>query len=114
MGQAAIQPLREQIGDFHVVGYIVDGSSIQALLVAEREPYPRIVGRVEFSRPGVLNQDALEALAFLSRSSPPIRLPKQVRGVRWAERRLIATVKHSGRTEEGALRSGVLQGLAVA
>ena len=36
------------------------------------------------------------------------------RGVRWVEPRLIATVKHFGRTGGGALRAGVLHTLAVA
>jgi hypothetical protein len=33
--------------------------------------------------------------------------------VRWVEPKLIATVKHFGRTGGGALRAGVLQRLAV-
>jgi hypothetical protein len=69
---------------------------------------------VEFSRPGVLNRDACEALAFLTRPQPCIFMPRPVRGVFWVEPRLIATVKHFGRTDSGALRAGVLQGLAVA
>ena len=74
----------------------------------------RLVGRVEFSRPGVLNRDACEALAFLTRPQPCIPMAKSVRGVCWVEPRLIATVKHFGRTDSGALRAGVLQGLVVA
>ena len=41
-------------------------------------------------------------------------MAKPVRGVCWVEPRLIATVKHFGRTDSGALRAGVLQGLVVA
>ena len=81
--------------------------------MAEPEPDLRIVGRIEFYLPGILNRDACAALAFLTRPSPCIRLSNNVRGV-LVEPRLIATVKHFGRTGGGALRAGVLQGLAVA
>jgi hypothetical protein len=60
----------------------------------------------------VLNDDAREALAFLTRSVPCVRLLVS-RSVRWTEPKLIATVQHFGRTSGGALRAGVLQALAV-
>ena len=99
---------------FPVVGYVPGGRSIEAILVAETTPAPRIVGRIEFARPGVLNRDACEALAYLTRPDPCIRLLKPVRGVRWVEPRLVATVRYFGRSGTGALKSGVLQGLTVA
>jgi bifunctional non-homologous end joining protein LigD len=102
-----------EVGAFPVVGYVPNGSRIAALLVADSNP-TRLVGRVEFSRPGVLNRHACEALAFLTRPQPCIPMAKRVRGVCWVEPRLIATVKHFGRTDSGALRAGVLQGLVVA
>jgi bifunctional non-homologous end joining protein LigD len=102
-----------EIGAFPVVGYVPNNSRIAALLVAESNP-ARLVGRVEFSRPGVLTRDACEALVFLTCPQPCIPMPKPVRGVWWVEPRLIATVKHFGRTDSGALRAGVLQGLVVA
>jgi bifunctional non-homologous end joining protein LigD len=100
------------IGAFPVVGYIPDGPRIEALLVAER-PSMRPVGRVEFRRAGVLDGDAREALSFLTRPKPCIPMARVGHGVRWVEPRLIATVKHFGRTGSGALRAGVLQGLSV-
>jgi len=101
------------IGTFPVVGYVPDGKRIEALLVAEPSPRGlRPVGRVEFRVPGVLNDDARDALAFLTRPSPCIRVHAS-RGVRWVEPKLVATVKHFGRTGGGALRAGVLQALAV-
>ena len=63
-------------------------------------------------RPGVLDEDAREALRFLTRPKPWIPIARPGRGVRWVERRLVATVKHFGRTGTGALRAGVLQGLS--
>ena len=81
--------------------------------MAERGASLRLAGRVEFRRPGVLNDDAREALAFLTRPKPCIPIARPGRGIRWVEPRLIATVKHFGRTGSGALRAGVLQGLAV-
>ena len=54
---------------------------IDALLVAEPGPDLRIVGRIEFYLPGILNRDACAALAFLTRPSPCIRLSNNVRGV---------------------------------
>ena len=102
------------IGTFQVVGYVPDGRRIEALLVAEALPRGlRPVGRVEFRLPGVLDDDAREALAFLARPTPciPVRVS---RGVRWVEPKLVATVRHFGRTGRGALRAGVLQALAVA
>jgi bifunctional non-homologous end joining protein LigD len=101
------------IGTFPVIGYVPNGPRIEALLVAERSPSMRLIGRVEFRRPGVLDEDAHEALAFLARPKPCIPVARPERGVRWVEPRLIATVKHFGRTGSGALRAGVLQGLAV-
>jgi len=67
---------------------------------------------IEFRVPRVLNDDAREALLFLTRPASPTRL-RAGRGVRWVEPRLIATVKHFGRTATGALRAGVLQALDV-
>ena len=102
------------VGAFPVIGYVPDGKRIESLLVAEASPRGlRPVGRVEFWKPGVLNHDAREALLFLTRPAPSIRL-RTGRGVRWVEPRLVATVKHFGRTGGGALRAGVLQALAVA
>jgi hypothetical protein len=49
-----------------VVGYIPAGTYIDALLVAEPGPDLRIVGRIEFYLPGILNRDACTALAFLT------------------------------------------------
>ena len=95
-----------------MVGYVPDGLRIEALLVAERGSM-RLVGRVEFRCPGVLDDDARAALRFLTRPKPCILVARPGRGVRSVEPRLIATVKHFGRTGGGALRAGVLQGLAV-
>ena len=96
------------IGTFQVVGYVPDGRRIEALLVAEALPRGlRPVGRVEFRLPGVLDDDARDALAFLTRPAPCIRVHAS-RGVRWVEPKLMATVKHFGRTGGGALRAGVL------
>jgi hypothetical protein len=96
-----------------VVGYVPDGKRVEALLVAEESPRGfQAVGRVEFWKSGLLNDDAREALLFLTRPVPPIRL-RAGRGVRWVEPRLIATVKHFGRTGGGALRAGVLLALDV-
>jgi bifunctional non-homologous end joining protein LigD len=96
------------IGTFQVVGYVPDGRRIEALLVAEASPRGlRPVGRVEFRLPGVLDDDARDALAFLTRPAPCV-LVRPSRGVRWVEPKLIATVKHFGRTGGGALRAGVL------
>jgi bifunctional non-homologous end joining protein LigD len=101
---------QSSVGTFAVVGYVPEGKRIEALLVAEMAPRKlRLVGRVEFRLPGVLNDDARQALAFLTRPEQRTR----GRGVRWIEPRLIATVKHFGRTG-GALRAGVLLGLDVA
>jgi ATP-dependent DNA ligase len=101
------------IDTFPVVGCVPDGRRIEALLVAEASPRGlRPVGRVEFRLPGVLDDDARDALVFLTRRAPCIRL-RPSRGVRWVEPKLIATVKHFGRTGGGALRAGVLQRLAV-
>src|SRR5512134_3786978 len=50
------------IGAFPVIGYVPDGVRIEALLVAERSPSLRLIGRVEFRQPGVLDDDAREAL----------------------------------------------------
>jgi hypothetical protein len=84
------------------------------LLVAEPSPRGlRPVGWVEFWMPVVLNDDAREALAFLTRPAPCTPVPTG-RGVRWVEPKLVATVRHFGRTGRGALRAGVLQALAVA
>ena len=94
--------------------YVPDGRRIEALLVAEALPRGlRPVGRVEFRLPGVLDDDARDALAFLTRPAPCV-LVRPSRGVRWVEPKLIPTVKHFGRTGGGALRAGVLQALAVA
>jgi bifunctional non-homologous end joining protein LigD len=101
------------VGTFPVVGYVPDGPRIEALLVAERSPSWRLVGRVEFRRPGVLDEDARQALRFLTRPKPCLPISRPGRGVRWVEPRLVATVKHFGRTGSGALRAGVLQVLAV-
>jgi bifunctional non-homologous end joining protein LigD len=101
------------VGTFRIIGYAVDGRRIEALLVAEPSSRGlRPVGRVEFWKSGVLNEDAREALAFLTRSAPCVRLRAR-RSVRWTEPKLIATVKHFGRTSGGALRAGMLQALAV-
>jgi bifunctional non-homologous end joining protein LigD len=100
------------VGTFPVIGYVPDGKRIESLLVAEASPRGlHLVSRVEFWKPGVLNDDAREALLFLTR--PSIRL-RASRRVCWVEPRLIATVKHFGRTGGGALRAGVLQALTVA
>ena len=96
-----------------MVGYVPDGPRIEALLVAERSPSMRLIGRVEFRRPGVLDDDAREALRFLTRPKPCVPIVRPGRGVRWVEPRLIAIVKHFGRTGTGALRAGVLQALQV-
>jgi bifunctional non-homologous end joining protein LigD len=102
------------VGTFPVVGYVPDGKRIESLLVAEASTRGlRPVGRVEFRMPGVLDDDAREALAFLTRPVPCIRM-RASRGVRWVEPRLIATVKHFGRSHGGSLRAGVLQALAIA
>jgi bifunctional non-homologous end joining protein LigD len=101
------------VGTFLVVGYVPDSRRIEALLVAEASIRGlRLVGRVEYRIPGVLDDDAREALAFLTRPAPciPVRASHRIR---WVEPRLIATVKHFGRTDGGALRAGVLQALAV-
>jgi bifunctional non-homologous end joining protein LigD len=102
------------VGTFPVVGYVPDGRQIESLLVAEASPRGlRPVGRVEFWWPGVLDDDARQALAFLTRAEPCIRM-RASRSVRWIEPRLIATVRHFGRSGGGALRAGVLHALAVA
>jgi hypothetical protein len=102
------------VGLFSVIGYVPDGRRIEALLVAERVGARlRPVGRVEFRRPGVLDGDAQEALMFLIRPKPCIPSLRASSGMRWVEPRLIATVKHFGRTSGGALRAGVLQALSV-
>ena len=89
-----------------------DGKGIDSLLVAEPSPSGlRPVGRVEFWRAGALNEDAREALAVLTRPSPCIRI-RAGSGVRWTEPKLLATVRHFGRT--GGVRAGVLQALSVA
>ena len=63
------------VGTFPVIGYVPDGKRIESLLVAEASPRGlRPVGRVEFWKPGVLNDDAREALLFLTRTAPSIRL----------------------------------------
>jgi ATP-dependent DNA ligase len=64
-------------------------------------------------RPGILDEDAREALEFLTRPKPCIPMARAGRGVGWVEPRLVATVKHLGRTGSGALRAAVLQGLSV-
>jgi hypothetical protein len=56
---------------FPVVGYVPKGNRTESLLVAELSARGlRLVGRVEFWIPGVLNDDAREALAFLTPTHP--------------------------------------------
>src|SRR5689334_147743 len=82
----------------HFVGYVRDSKRIESLLVVEPSVRGlRPVGRVELWKPGVLNGDAHEALLVLTRPSPCIRV-RTGRSVRWLEPRLVATVKHFGRT----------------
>jgi bifunctional non-homologous end joining protein LigD len=103
------------VGAFSVVGYVPDGEGIEALLIAEKHGGGlRPAGLVEFRRPGVLNDDAHQALGFLTRPEPCIRIGRSSSRVRWVEPRLIATVKYFGRTGTGALRAAVLQDLSLA
>jgi ATP-dependent DNA ligase len=91
------------VGLFPVIGYVPDGTRIEALLVAEDVGARlRPVGRIEFRRPGVLDGDAHEALLFLTRPKPCIPSLRPSRHMRWVEPRLIAEVKHFGRTGNGA------------
>ena len=99
-------------GHIPVIGYVAESRRIEALLVAEESGRGlRPVGRVEFWRAGVLDDDARQALAFLTRPSPCVRT-RAGRGVHWTEPRLLATVRHFGRSA-GTIRAGVLQGLHV-
>jgi hypothetical protein len=111
-------PLCEQIGEFHVVGFCRKSGAI-TLFIAERDPVPTIVGRVERARPGVIDGHILVALQFLARCSCPVRLPpaegpngtskpRAIPGVTWVEPQFIATVKHLGKSSVGALRQPVL------
>ena len=73
----------------------------------------------------VLSRTALEGQVVLCPMRPPVPptltragairhdLRHNLRFSAIAGPRLIATVKHFGRTDSGALRAGVLQGLAV-
>ena len=89
--------------EYLVIGYVPYGERIEAVLVAERRRRQlRPVGRVEFWSRGVLNEDARRALASRDRSACYI------------EPRLVATVRHFGRTGEGYLPAPVLQGLSAA
>jgi len=65
----------------------------------------RLIGRIEFWSRGVLGEDARQALAYLIRSRD--------RRACYVEPRLIARVRHFGRTGEGYLRAPVLEGLSV-
>ena len=87
-----------------MVGYVPDRPRIEALLVAERGASLRLIGRAEFRRPGVLDDDAREALRFLTRPKPCIPVARPGRGIRWIEPRLIAIVKRSA--APAAARSG--------
>ena len=61
------------VGTFPVIGYVPDGKRIESLLVAEASPRGlRPVGRVEFWKPGVLNDG--EALLFLTRPALTTRM----------------------------------------
>jgi bifunctional non-homologous end joining protein LigD len=83
------------IGAFPVIGYAADGRRIEALLVAEPSSRGlRPVGRIEFRCPGVLDDDARAALAYLTRPAPCIRI-RAGRGVRWTEPKLFAWPRRS-------------------
>jgi len=102
-----------EVGAYRVIGYVPDGSRIESLWVAQSTAHGlRPVGLVEFRRPGVLDQQAHEALTYLRRSNPCIPLRPARRNICWTEPRLVATVKHFGWTGN-ALRAAVLEGLAV-
>jgi bifunctional non-homologous end joining protein LigD len=102
-----------EVGTYSIIGYVPDGRRIESLLVAERTDRGlRPVGLVEFRRPGVLDQNAHQALACVTRAKPCIPVRRPVRNICWTEPRLVATVKHFGWTGN-ALRAAVLQGLSV-
>jgi hypothetical protein len=116
-------PLCEQIGEYHVVGFTRKSGAI-TLFIAERDPVPQIVGRVERVFPGVIDGHILVALQYLARSTCPVRLPpcegpngtakpRAIPGITWVQPHFIATVYHLGKSSVGALRQPVLYGLKV-
>jgi bifunctional non-homologous end joining protein LigD len=92
--------------EYPVIGYVPDGKRIEALLIAERRGRElRPIGRVEFRKSGALPHDARQVFEYLTRSRD--------RRACYVEPRLVARVKHFGRTAEGYLRAPVLESLSV-
>jgi bifunctional non-homologous end joining protein LigD len=88
------------VGTYPVVGYVPDRPRIEALLMAERPSF-RLVGRIEFAARAFWMRMPARRSHFWPGPSPASPVGRPGRGVRWVEPRLVATVKHFGRTGSG-------------